>query len=75
MKTVEKHHGKSKTRAKANQTHLLDAEGLSSRVAVNKESIQYEIMTRVISSMKKLTRTQTIDITLFLWTHEVTAII
>jgi hypothetical protein len=32
---------------------LLDAEGLSSRVAVNKESIQYEFMTQVISSVKK----------------------
>ena len=33
---------------------LLDPEGLSSRVAVNKESFQYEFMTRVIFSMKKL---------------------
>ena len=31
---------------------LLDAECLSSRVAVNTESIQYEFMTVVISSMK-----------------------
>ena len=31
---------------------LLGAEGLSSRVAVNKESIQYEIMMRITSSMK-----------------------
>jgi hypothetical protein len=31
---------------------LLDAECLSSRVAVNTESIQYELMTAVISSMK-----------------------
>ena len=31
---------------------LLDAEGLSSRVAVNTESIQYEFMMQVISSMK-----------------------
>ena len=54
---------------------LLDAEGLSSRVAVNKESIQYIFTTRVISSIKKLARTQTNDITLFLWTHDVTAII
>ena len=54
---------------------LLDAEGLSSRVAVNKESIQYIFMTRVISSIKKLSRSQTNDITLFLWTHDVTAII
>ena len=53
---------------------LLDAEGLSSRVAVNKESIQYIFMTRVISSMKKLSRTQTNGIKLFLWTHDVTAI-
>ena len=33
---------------------LLGAVGLNSRVAVNKESIQYEFMTRVISSVKKL---------------------
>jgi hypothetical protein len=31
---------------------LLGAEGLSSRVAVIRESIQYEFMTRVISSVK-----------------------
>ena len=31
---------------------LLDAECLSSRVAVNTESIQYEFMTQVISSVK-----------------------
>ena len=31
---------------------LLDAEGLSSRVAVNTESIQYEFMTKIISSVK-----------------------
>ena len=31
---------------------LLDAECLSSRVAVNTESIQYEFMTVVISSVK-----------------------
>jgi hypothetical protein len=54
---------------------LLDAEGLSPRVTVSKESIQCEFMTRVTSSMKKLSRTQTNDITLFLWTHDVTAII
>ena len=35
---------------------LLDAEGLSSRV--NTESIQYEFMTRVISSLRKLARTK-----------------
>jgi hypothetical protein len=35
---------------------LLDAEGLSSRVKT--ESIQYEIMTVVISSMRKLVRTK-----------------
>ena len=34
---------------------MLDAEGLSSRV--NTESIQYEIMTVVISSMRMLVRT------------------
>ena len=33
---------------------LLDAEGLTSRVAVNRESIQYEFMTQVVSSVKKL---------------------
>ena len=32
---------------------LLGAEGVSSRVAVNKESIQYEFMTVVISSIKE----------------------
>jgi hypothetical protein len=37
---------------------LLDAECLSSRVAVNTESIQYEFMTVVISSMRKLVRTK-----------------
>ena len=31
---------------------LLGAEGLSSRVDVNKESIQYKVMTRVTSPMK-----------------------
>ena len=31
---------------------LLDAECLSSRVAVNTESIQYEFMTQVLSSVK-----------------------
>jgi hypothetical protein len=31
---------------------LLDAEGLSSRVDVNTESIQYEFMMQVISSVK-----------------------
>ena len=31
---------------------LLDAQGLSSRVAANKESFQYEFMTRVKSSVK-----------------------
>jgi hypothetical protein len=31
---------------------LLGAEGLSPRVTVNKESIQYKFMTRVISSVK-----------------------
>ena len=31
---------------------LLDAEGLSSREAVNTESIQYEFMMQVISSVK-----------------------
>ena len=35
---------------------LLDAEGLSSRVKT--ESIQYEIMTVVISSMRTLVRTK-----------------
>ena len=35
---------------------LLGAEGVSSRVAVNKESIQYEFMTVVLSSVKKLAR-------------------
>ena len=53
---------------------LLDTESLRSRLAVNKESIQYIFMTRVISSMKKLSRTQTNDMRLFLWTHDVTAI-
>ena len=32
---------------------LLGAVGLNSRVAVNKESIQYEFMTVVISSIKE----------------------
>ena len=36
---------------------LLDAEGLSSRV--NTESIQYEFMMQVISSLRKLARTRT----------------
>ena len=36
---------------------LLGAEGVSSRVAVNKESIKYECMTRVLSSVKNLART------------------
>ena len=31
----------------------LDAEGLSSRVNPNKESIQYGFLTRLISSMKR----------------------
>ena len=35
---------------------LLDAEGLSSRVKT--ESIQYEIMTVVLSSMRMLVRTK-----------------
>ena len=48
----------------------LDAEGLSSRV--NTESIQYEFMTVVISSLRKLARTN--DIRLFLLTCEVKAI-
>ena len=46
------------SRAKLGQVQirhtLLDVEGLSPRVAVIKESIQYEFMTIVISSMKKL---------------------
>ena len=46
---------------------LLDAECLSARVAVNTETIQYEFMTVVPSSVKwKLTKTQTIGITLLL---------
>ena len=36
---------------------LLDTEGLSSRV--NTESIQYEFMMQVISSLRKLARTRT----------------
>ena len=35
---------------------LLDAEGLNARV--NTESIQYEFMTVVISSLRKLARTK-----------------
>jgi hypothetical protein len=38
-------------------THL-DAEGLSSRVAVNTESILYEFMMVVISSLRTLVRTK-----------------
>ena len=37
---------------------LLDAEGLSARAAVNTESIQYEFMTVVILSLRKLARTK-----------------
>jgi hypothetical protein len=37
---------------------LLDAEGLSSRVAVNTESIQYGFMMVVISSLRTLVRTK-----------------
>ena len=37
---------------------LPGAEVLSSRVNPNIESIQYEFMTRVISSVKRLTRTK-----------------
>ena len=78
-KLWRKHHGKSKTGANATQTHVVAivatavscllgttawcTEGMSPRVAVNKESIQYEFMTRVISSVKmhigKLARTRT----------------
>ena len=50
---------------------LLGAKGLSSRLAVNKDSMQYKFMTRVISSVKKLARTQTNEIILFLWIHEI----
>ena len=42
---------------------LLDAECLSSRVAVNTESIQYEFMTVVISSVKKLVGKNKINMT------------
>ena len=48
------------TQAKLGQVQirltLLDAEGLSSRVKT--ESIQYEIMTVVISSLRMLVRTK-----------------
>jgi hypothetical protein len=37
---------------------LLAAEGLSSIVAMNKESIQFEFMTRVILSVNKSARTK-----------------
>ena len=54
---------------------LLDVEGLSSRVNPSKETIRYELMTRVLSSLKKwLTRTQTNDLTLFLLACKVPAI-
>ena len=53
---------------------LLDAECLSSIVAVNTESIQYEFMTVVISSMIKFTRTQTNDLTLSVLACKVTAL-
>ena len=49
---------------------LLDAEGLSSRV--NKESIQYEFMTQVISSVKM--KVDKDPNTLFLLVCKVTAI-
>ena len=49
---------------------LQDAEGLSSRVKT--ESIQYEIMTVVISSLRMLVRTN--DMRLFLLACEVRAI-
>ena len=46
------------SRAKPGQVQirytLLDAEGLSSRVAVNKESIKYVFMTSVVSFVIKL---------------------
>jgi hypothetical protein len=58
------------SRAKPGQVQirytLLEVEGLSSRLAVNKESIQYEFMTRVIPCMKKMARIRTNDIRLFL---------
>ena len=49
---------------------LQDAEGLSSRVKT--ESIQYEFMTVVISSLRTLVRTN--DMRLFLLACKVTAI-
>ena len=53
---------------------LLDAEGLSSRANPNKESIQYRVVTRVISSLRKLARIEHNGITLILLALEVTAI-
>ena len=50
MKTVENHCGKSKSRPVQIRHTLLDAEGMNSRV--NTESIQYEFMMVVISSVK-----------------------
>jgi hypothetical protein len=42
---------------------LLDAVGLSSRVAVNTESFQYEFMMQVISSVEKLVGKNKINMT------------
>jgi hypothetical protein len=56
---------------------MLDAEGLSPRVAVIRESIQNKFMMQVISSMKMEVekRIQTNDLTLFLLTCKITAIL
>ena len=50
MKTVEKHHGKSKLVPVQIRSTMLDAEGISPRAKT--ESIKYEIMIVVISSVK-----------------------
>jgi hypothetical protein len=46
-----------------NRHTLLDEECLSSRVAVNTESIQYEFMMQVISSVKNMVDTNKINTT------------
>ena len=52
MKIVENHHGKSKPVPVQIRSTMLDAEGMSPRVAVIRESIQNKFMMVVISSVK-----------------------
>ena len=56
IKTVENIMARAKAVPVQIRHTLLDAEGLSARV--NTESIQYEFMTQIISSLRKLARTK-----------------